>query len=115
VVYKQRLEEVCETDAGDTLRRRGLVERVCNETELIIWTHEVGHVLGLVNFGLPMVEDHEDPDHEYHDHNEDCVMHWAFERRQAFEKIGDRFIDDEDVSLGFDEACLADIEAVRTE
>lgn len=113
VIYKQQLQDVCQADAGDTLRRQGLVERVCNETELIIWTHEVGHVFGLVNFGLPMVEDHEDPEHEYHDHNPDCVMYWAFERRQAFEKIGDKFIEDEDISLGFDEACEADIAAVR--
>ena len=113
VLYKQRLDEVCESGAGDELRRQGLAERACQETELTIWTHEIGHVLGLVNFGIPMVENHEDPEHEYHDHDEDCVMYWGFNRQDAFEEIGKRVLEDDEVSLGFDAACKADIAAVR--
>jgi hypothetical protein len=39
--------------------------------------HEAGHLLGLVNGGTPMVQDHEDEDHPYHSEDEDCVMYWA--------------------------------------
>lgn len=114
VVFKERLGEVCSANAGDTLRRRGLIEAACQQTELSIWTHEIGHVLGLVDNGLSMVEDHQDPEHPHHDHNDECVMYWAYDRAQAFLEVRKRFIDDEDADpLGFDAACQADIAAVR--
>lgn len=113
VIFKEKLAEVCEADAGETLRRQGLVEAACEETELAIWTHESGHVMGLVNYGVPMVEDHEDPEHPHHDRDEDCVMYWAFERRQAFENIGQRYVEEGSPELGFCPACLEDIAAVR--
>lgn len=47
--------------------------------EVLVLLHEVGHLLGLVNNGLPMVEDHEDPLHPYHDSNPRCVMHYRVE------------------------------------
>jgi hypothetical protein len=113
-IYKQQLGEACDAEPEETLKRRGLLERVCQQTELAIWTHEVGHVLGLVAYGLPMVEDHEDPDHPNHDHNDECIMYWAYDRRQALDQVKKRFLEDEDADpLGFDEACRADIAAVR--
>ena len=41
--------------------------------------HEVGHAIGLVNNGVPMVIDHEDRAHPHHTTNENCVMYWAVE------------------------------------
>lgn len=38
--------------------------------------HEFGHNVGLVNDGLPMVTNHEDPAHPHHCTNQDCVMFW---------------------------------------
>ncbi|MFP4599243.1 MAG: hypothetical protein ACLFVJ_13375 [Persicimonas sp.] len=114
VVFEESIERTCVTDSGDTLRRRGLVEAACHQTELAIWTHEIGHVLGLVDNGLRMVDDHQDPDHPHHDHNEECVMFWAYDRAQAFEEVRQRLLDDEDADpLGLDAACRADIAAVR--
>ncbi|WP_168210307.1 hypothetical protein [Persicimonas caeni] len=114
VVFKERLDETCANDSGETLRRRGLVEKACQQTELAIWTHEVGHALGLVANGLPMVDDHQDPAHPHHDHNDACVMHWAYDRAQAFDEVRKRVVDDEDAPpLGFDDACRADIAAMR--
>lgn len=55
-------------------------ERVCREAESTVWTHEVGHVIGLVNNPVPMVEPHEDADHPGHTSNPDGVMYWAYER-----------------------------------
>jgi hypothetical protein len=38
--------------------------------------HEFGHGVGLVNNGIPMASDHEDPDHPHHCSNSECVMFW---------------------------------------
>jgi hypothetical protein len=39
--------------------------------------HEVGHLLGLVNGGIPMVNEHEDTSHPFHDVDTDSVMYWS--------------------------------------
>ena len=112
VLFKQSLQQACRASAK---RQLGLVERLCQQAEQMVWTHEVGHVLGLVDYGLPMVEPHNDPDHPHHDKNEDCIMYWAFERGQALDRIRGRLKDDPDAdALGFDEACRADIAAMRS-
>ncbi len=41
--------------------------------------HEIGHAVGLVNNGIPMVTDHEDSGHPKHTINEDGVMYWSVE------------------------------------
>ena len=84
-------------------------------TEHSVWIHEIGHLLGLVDNGLPMVSDHRDPDpgHGAHDDNELCVMYWANDRSGMLERIRDNVEGGEESSLGFDDACLADIAALR--
>ena len=47
--------------------------------ERITTLHEVGHLLGLVNLGTPMVTPHEDAAHPGHSASEDSVMYWAVE------------------------------------
>jgi hypothetical protein len=70
----------------------------------VVAAHEVGHLLGLVNTGTPMVDDHEDPDHRAHDVNDGCLMYWAVETSNVV-----------DMLLGgepdFDAACRADVAA----
>jgi hypothetical protein len=104
VMFKQTLESVC---ASAPLIVR---ERVCAAAELGVWTHETGHLLGLVDNGLEMVSDHKDPDssHGRHDASDDCIMFWAYNGGG----IVDLFMDEEQ-DLGFDAACLADIAALR--
>ena len=41
-----------------------------------VMTHELGHVLGLVNNGIPMQTPHEDKDHEGHSDSSRSVMFW---------------------------------------
>lgn len=41
--------------------------------------HEMGHALGLVNKGLPMIDPHEDSNHPGHCNDPDCVMYWLNE------------------------------------
>lgn len=49
------------------------------QIERSVLVHEFGHVLGLVDSGTPMVEDHEDPQHRGHSDNRQSVMYWAVE------------------------------------
>lgn len=90
-------------------------DTICKITEHSVWIHEIGHLLGLVDNGLPMVSDHRDPDpgHGAHDDNELCVMYWANDRSGMLERIRDNVEGGEESSLGFDDACLADIAALR--
>ena len=66
--------------------------------------HELGHLLGLVENGIPMVEDHKDPDHGDHDIDSDCIMYWAANTDSVTEMLGL-------TQPGFDDACLADVAA----
>lgn len=59
--------------------------------------HEIGHVLGLVDLGLPMAAPHADPAHGGHCSNPDCVMYWeisagptarSFVRRRVLASAG---------------------------
>ncbi len=77
------------------------------EVERATLVHELGHLLGLVNFGTPMVENHEDPAHRGHDVNVLCVMHHEIETanvRVLLENGGAPFDD-------FDAECIADLRA----
>lgn len=49
------------------------------EAEQAVLVHEFGHAIGLVNAGIPMVEDHEDEEHPGHSDNSDSVMYWRVE------------------------------------
>ncbi|MFW5875677.1 MAG: hypothetical protein ACOCXM_02955 [Myxococcota bacterium] len=106
VMYKQSIESAC---AGYPLFGPGL----CEAAEVSILTHEVGHTLGLVDNGLPMVTDHKDPDHGPHDSNDGCVMYWAYEGEAAIDVLSNRLGSNPDATLGFDQECLDDVAAVR--
>lgn len=43
-------------------------------------THEIGHVLGLVNIGYHSVHPHEDAQHPGHSNDDQSVMYWAIDR-----------------------------------
>ncbi len=92
VLFKDRIDE-----AAGTLGLLGSVE----DTVVV---HELGHVLGLVDNGIPMVTDHRDDAHGRHDTNESCVMYWAAETDAVTELLGSGTPD-------FDEACRADMTA----
>ncbi len=57
----------------------GATQRYVEQSVVV---HEIGHAIGLVNNGLPMVSGHEDAAHPKHSINQDCVMYWAVENRQ---------------------------------
>jgi predicted Zn-dependent protease len=49
-------------------------DRTALETTVLL--HEICHLLGLVNFGTPMLTAHEDPAQRRHCTNSDCLMYW---------------------------------------
>lgn len=66
---------------GKTIREfsGGLGKPSTGVMEETVMKHEFGHILGLVNNGTEMVENHQDTDHERHCDNEDCLMYYAAE------------------------------------
>jgi len=90
-------------------------EVLCDATQNTIWLHELGHVLGLVDNGVPMVHDHRDPDPDKgaHDSNEDCIMHWSVSKDGVLERIKFRVSGGNENPMGFGEECLADLAAIR--
>jgi hypothetical protein len=73
--------------------------------------HEAGHLLGLVNSPLPMVEDHEDPEHEAHSTNESSVMHWQLETASGIQDYAQR--DGSDLPWRFGELDVQDARALQ--
>jgi hypothetical protein len=80
------------------------VVRFVDEIEKPVLVHEAGHILGLVNNGIPMVAPHEDPDSRAHDASNACVMSSTIESNLAA-LISGSIPDD------FDAACKADMAA----
>lgn len=110
-IFEQTIRDMCDASSLPPL----LAERQCRGAELAIWTHESGHLLGLVDNGLPMARDHRDPDpdHGAHDASDQCVMYWAYEGQALFDLIGDRLLSGGDAEVPFDQACLDDLAAER--
>jgi hypothetical protein len=52
---------------------------VRDNVEALVLAHEGGHLFGLVNNGVPMVNDHEDRAHPRHDVNSACAMYFQIE------------------------------------
>ncbi|MFT4975191.1 MAG: hypothetical protein ACI8S6_001078 [Myxococcota bacterium] len=66
--------------------------------------HEAGHVLGLVDNGIPMVSDHRDEDHGNHDDNDECIMYWSVSTDAIVDVLGLG-----GGSVDFDDECRADM------
>lgn len=110
-IFEQTILDMCDASSLPPL----LAAEQCRGAELAIWTHESGHLLGLVDNGLPMVDDHRDPDPEHgaHDASDACVMYWAYEGQALFDLIGDQLLGGGDAEVPFDQACLDDLAAER--
>ncbi|MEX1362206.1 MAG: hypothetical protein AB1Z98_03725 [Nannocystaceae bacterium] len=110
-MFREGLLSACRTGRGG----RGLSSNACQSAELGVLAHELGHALGLVDNGVPMVTDHEDPEHRKHTDDPDCVMFWTYERRAVVTRI-EETIDSgvpAEEAVGFCAPSLADIEAYK--
>jgi len=55
--------------------------------ETIVMRHEFGHILGLVNNGIEMVDDHHDVENGAHCTVEECLMNFSVRTSNFFENI----------------------------
>jgi hypothetical protein len=111
VVFKKTLDASCAHPGTDISQR--LVESLCTLTEGSVLLHEVGHVFGLVNRGLPMTAPHQDSSHGAHDASEACIMYYASEATSLVTVLADRVKRGQTSSNSFDDACLADLAAAQ--
>lgn len=85
----------------------------CAQTQYGVWLHEVGHVIGLVDDGLPMAAPHEDTAHPAHDTNSSCIMYWQYHGSAGGDLLASSLLGGGSAA-DFDAACLADIAAVHS-
>jgi predicted Zn-dependent protease len=57
----------------------GLSQPTRSKLESTVMNHEFGHLLGLVNLGSNMVDNHQDSSNGKHCDNSDCLMYYASE------------------------------------
>lgn len=90
----------------DTIDSTGSGLPLAAGVEETVIVHELGHVLGLVNNGVDMVEPHQDTDHGKHDDDEGCIMYWAVETDAVVDLLLSGAPD-------FDASCRADLQAAK--
>ncbi len=73
VQYAFVFKDVVVNAGGDSVSQRYVEQATV--------VHEIGHTVGLVNNGVPMVTNHEDSAHSHHTTRTSCVMHWTVESR----------------------------------
>lgn len=98
-IFKETFDGVYKVDRG------GRQEATCDMEQTVL-LHELGHALGIVNRGVPMTEDREDPDHPGHSTNPDSVMY-------AKLRVTSTKLVLHDLPSGFDDADRADLKAYR--
>lgn len=81
--------------------------RVALETTTL--THEICHLLGLVNLGTPPTTDHEDPINTRHCIVEDCLMYFQTEVQGIAPKMSAKLTASQTTPL--DPLCIADLQA----
>ena len=108
VLFKDVIEHYCQQDPSSLLS-----DATCAASEQGVWLHETGHLLGLVNNGLSMVQPHEDASHGAHDASDQCIMYWAFEAPSGIQLLAQRLGAGKS-KLEFDAACQADLAKGRT-
>lgn len=87
-------------DAATLFISAGAIERS-------VITHEMGHLLGLINIGYQSASDHEDPQHPHHSKYKTSVMYWAIEDMSIAAILSGGPPDD------FDQYDRADLAALR--
>ena len=105
-MFHDTIERIC---SGNVV----LGEQLCTAAQYGVWLHEVGHTIGLVDDGIPMVTPHSDAAHAAHDSNSSCLMYWAYDGSAGLDMIESALLGGGSGAPDFDANCLADIAAVR--
>lgn len=85
-LFQDAIRSRCQSGIAGALQ-----QDICEIAERNVWAHELGHTLGLVDNGLPMVTNHRDPEHGKHDIREGCLMYWAYDGPEVFDTLLARF------------------------
>lgn len=86
-----------------------LVTRYIEQATLV---HEMGHALGLVNNGLPMLTAHRDADNGAHCSVKDCVMSSSNEGRSSMIAYVTEIISKGEIIM-YDQQCLGDAQSYK--
>ena len=92
----------------DQIQQAANVFVSADSIERSVITHEMRHLLGLVNIGYRSHYDHEDPQHPHHSKYETSVMFWAIENASIASILSGGPPDD------FDRYDRADLAALRS-
>ena len=112
VIFKRTLSRLC-TVAANNQENAEYAQALCPLAQATTWVHEVGHLLGLVNNGIPMLTDHHDAATGAHDTNPECIMTWQNNTPEMFDILVARLKQGKSDVSPFDAPCLADIAAAR--
>lgn len=94
---------------GDTIRRisGGIGEPSRTDIESTVLNHEFGHLMGLVNNGTEIQDDHHDSENGAHCTVEECLMYFSVQTTDFFANLFGGSIPE------LDEFCVADIDAIK--
>lgn len=92
---------------GETIRETsdGIGQLSRSTVENIVMRHEVGHIIGLVNNGVEMQNDHQDEENGRHCDVEDCLMYYAVRTTDFFANLFGGNVPE------LDEYCIEDLQA----
>jgi len=112
VIFRQAILDLCQslTFSTDETSKR---QKACQIAGTEVWIHELGHLLGLVDNGLTMQEDHSDPDHQHHDIDPNCVMYWSSDTKLLMDKIKTRLEAGKEDVIWFCAHCQTDVSAAQ--
>jgi len=107
-LFQEQLRSACSGGLASALQND-----VCSTAERNVWAHELGHVIGLVDNGVPLQSAHRDAAHGRHDVSDACIMYWAYEGPALFDTFLDRFNAGQSLDIDFCENCWADLANAR--
>jgi predicted Zn-dependent protease len=91
----------------DVIKNSGNGNHISKYLEQATLVHEMGHALGLVNNGLPMVTPHHDQAHGAHCLRQDCVMYYSNEGASSMMSFAKDALAKGSLVM-FEEQCLSD-------
>ena len=107
-LFQEQLRSPCAGGLAGALQNG-----TCATAERNVWAHELGHVIGLVDNGVPLQSAHRDAAHGRHDVSDACIMYWAYEGPGLFDTLFARFNAGQSVDIDFCENCWADVAGAR--
>ena len=108
VMFRRSIDAGCDSIAFPRIK-----ETVCDLAEASVLVHEVGHILGLVNNGVPTVANHQDTANGAHCSNVDCIMYYTVDGSSFIALIADRVRGGNTDVSPFDQDCLDDLKSAQ--